>query len=219
MEIYGTKKEVALGAFPASRTQEVLEALHPYYPQFKAAKSCLETSLSNIGALFHPTPVLLNAGRIENDARGFRYYLDGITPSVAGLIGLIDAERLAVGKAYGTPVLSAEEWLRQSYDTNGADLYELIQNNEAYAEIRGPHSLDARYRPEDVPMSLVPISELGHLAGVPVPNMDAVIQLASALFRRDFRREGRSAERLGIDGMTREEIVRFFETGERGSGI
>lgn len=124
-----------------------------------------------------------------------------------------------MAKAYGTPVLSAEEWLRQSYDTNGADLYELIQNNEAYAEIRGPHSLDARYITEDVPMSLVPISELGHLAGVPVPNMDAVIQLASALFRRDFRREGRSAERLGIDGMTREEIVRFFETGERGSGI
>lgn len=69
VEIFGVKKEVALGAFPANRTKQVLEELNAYYPQFAAAKNCLETSFSNIGALFHPTPVLLNIGRIENDAK------------------------------------------------------------------------------------------------------------------------------------------------------
>nr|MBQ6241902.1 NAD/NADP octopine/nopaline dehydrogenase family protein [Lachnospiraceae bacterium] len=214
VEIYGIKKEVALGAFPANRTQEVLDALHPYYPQFKPAANCLETSLSNIGALFHPTPVLLNVGRIENDPRGYRYYIDGITPSVAALVHQIDEERLAVAAAYQTPVLSAEDWLRQSYETEGRDLYELIQHNEAYFEIMAPHSIEARYLTEDVPMSLVPLSELGHIAGVPVPNMDAVITLASSLFHRDFRAEGRCAENLGIRGMSREQVARFFETGE-----
>ncbi|MBP5211225.1 MAG: NAD/NADP octopine/nopaline dehydrogenase, partial [Pyramidobacter sp.] len=67
VEIYGVKKKVDLGAFPANRTQEALEAVNAYYPQFQPAKNCLQTSLSNIGALFHPTPVLLNVGRIEND--------------------------------------------------------------------------------------------------------------------------------------------------------
>ncbi len=179
VEIYGVKKEVALGAFPSSRTDEVLALLKPYYPQFVPAKNCLETSLSNIGALFHPTPVLLNIGRIENDKSGFLYYWDGITPSVAKLIAKIDHERSAVAQAYGVQIQSAEEWLKSSYETHGETLYELLQNNPAYADIKAPQTIDARYVTEDVPMSLVPISELGRIAGVPTPDIDAVIQLTS----------------------------------------
>ena len=213
VEIYGVKKEVDLGAFPANRTQTVLDLLHPSYPQFAPAKNCLETSLSNIGALFHPTPVLLNIGRIENDKNGYRYYWDGITPSVAVLVKAIDQERMAVAQAYGVKVLSAEEWLRQSYDTYGDNLYELLQHNQAYADIKAPKTIDARYVTEDVPMSLVPISELGRIAGVPTPNIDSVITLTSTIYRKDFRKEGRCAENLGIQGMSKDQVAHYFETG------
>lgn len=215
VEIYGVKKEVTLGAFPASRTEEVLGLLNPYYPQFTPASSCLETSLSNIGALFHPTPVLLNIGRIESDPNGFRYYWDGITPAVAGLIHEIDGERQAVARAYDTTILTAEEWLCQSYDTYGDTLYERIQHNEAYGDIKAPRTIDARYVTEDVPMSLVPIAELGRIAGVPTPNIDAVIQLTSTIYKRDFRAEGRSAKNMGIEGMTLGQVAHYFQTGER----
>lgn len=214
-EIYGVKKEVDLGAFPANRTQEVLDALHPYYPQFQAAKNCLETSLSNIGALFHPSPILLNIGRIENDKNGYRYYWDGITPSVAVLVKAVDRERMAVAHAFGVEVLSAEEWLRQSYDTYGDDLYQLLQHNQAYGDIQAPHTIQARYVTEDVPMSLVPISELGHIAGVSTPNIDSVITLTSTIYQRDFRGEGRNAVNLGIQEMTLEQVAHYFETGKK----
>lgn len=215
VEIYGVKREVDLGAFPANRTQEVLDTLNPYYPQFKAAKNCLETSLSNIGALFHPTPVLLNIGRIENDKTGFRYYWDGITPSVSVLIKAIDQERIAVAAAYGVKILSAEDWLRQSYETYGDNLYELLQHNQAYADIKAPKTIDARYVTEDVPMSLVPISELGRIAGVPTPNIDAVISLTSTIYQKDFRAEGRCTARLGIRDMDQAQVAHYFETGEK----
>ncbi|MEA4934588.1 MAG: NAD/NADP octopine/nopaline dehydrogenase family protein [Lawsonibacter sp.] len=215
VEIYGTKKEVALGAFPANRIQRVLDLLHPFYPQFAPAKNCLETSLSNIGALFHPTPVLLNIGRIESDPNGYRYYWDGISPSVAVLIKAIDTERMAVAQAYGIRILNAEEWLRQSYDTYGDDLYQLLQNNRAYEDIMAPKTIQARYVTEDVPMSLVPISTLGRTAGVPTPNIDAVIQLTSSIYQTDFRSEGRNAANLGLEGMTKEQVAHYFETGER----
>ena len=218
VEIYGVKKEVALGAFPANRTREVLDLLAPYYPQFVPAKNCLETSFSNIGALFHPTPVLLNIGRIENDKNGFHYYVDGITPSVAKLVSQIDKERSAVAAAYGVHIASAEEWMRQSYETSGDTLFELIQHNGAYADIMAPKTIDARYVTEDVPMSLVPISELGRIAGVPTPNIDAVIQLTSSIYGKDFRAEGRCARNLGIEGMSKEQVAHFFETGERTNG-
>ena len=215
VEIYGVKKEVALGAFPANRTQSVLDLLGLYYPQFTPAKNCLETSLSNIGALFHPTPVLLNIGRIESDPDGFRYYWDGISPSVTTLIKALDAERMAVAAAFGVAILSAEEWLKQSYDTYGDNLYELLQHNQAYGDIQAPKTIDARYVTEDVPMSLVPISALGQVAGVPTPNIDAVISLTSTIYNRDFRAEGRCAANLGLEGMSLEQVAHFFETGER----
>lgn len=215
VEIYGVKKEVALGAFPANRIKEVLDLLHPYYPQFIPAKNCLETSLSNIGALFHPTPVLLNIGRIENDKTGFRYYWDGITPAVASLIKTIDSERIAVAAAFDVNIQTAEEWLVHSYETTGNDLYDLIQHNDAYADIMAPGTIDARYVTEDVPMSLVPISELGRVASVPTPNIDAVIQLTSTIYGKDFRAEGRCSKNMGIEGMTKQQVAHFFETGEK----
>ncbi len=214
-EIYGVKKEVDIAAFPADRTEEVLALLHPYYPQFKPVSSCLVTSLSNIGALFHPTPVLLNIGRIETDKNGFLHYIEGISPAVANLIHQIDLERMAVAAAYGAEILSAEDWLKKSYDTYGDDLYELLQHNKAYQEIKGAHSIDVRYVTEDVPMSLVPISELGHIAGVDVKNIDAVILLLSSIYNRDFRAEGRNAERLGIRGLNRAEVIAFLQSGKK----
>ena len=213
VEIYGVKKELTLGTFPANRTQMVLDELNPLYPQFVPAKNCLETSLSNIGALFHPAPVLLNIGRIESDPNGFRYYWDGISPSTAVLVKGIDAERQAVAAAYGVQILSAEEWMLQSYETYGDSLYELIQHNEAYGDIKAPKNIQVRYVTEDVPMSLVPIAELGKIAGVATPNIDAVIQLTSTIYQRDFRAEGRNAKNLGLEGMSMEQVIHLFETG------
>ncbi len=215
VEVYGVKKEVDLGAFPASKTGEVLAEINPYYPQFKPAANCLQTSLSNIGALFHPSPVLLNIGRIETDRNGFKYYIEGISPSVAKLVKSIDKERMAVAAAYGVRVLSAEEWLKTSYDTHGEDLYELLQNNQAYADIKAPGTIQARYVTEDVPMSLVPISELGRIAGIATPAIDAVITLTSTIYERDFRKEGRSLANMGLEGMTKEQVARYFETGTK----
>ncbi len=215
VEIYGVKKEVDLGAFPANRTTQVIDLLHPFYPQFKPAKNCIQTSLSNIGALFHPTPVLLNIGRIETDTHGFRYYWEGISPSVAKMVKEIDKERINVAHAFGVEILSAEEWMKASYTTYGDNLYELIQHNAAYGDIKAPTTINARYVTEDVPMSLVPISELGHVAGVDTPNIDAVIQLTSAIYGHDFRAEGRCLENLGLTRMSKEQVAHFFETGEK----
>ena len=213
VSIYGVKNAVDVSAFPANRIDAVLAALTPYYDQFQPVKNGLATSLANIGSMFHPLPVLLNVGRIENDERGFRYYWDGITPSVAALIEQLDAERLAVAASYGVSILSAKEWLARSYETHGDTLYERIRNNEAYGDISGPKTIQVRYMTEDVPNGLVPIAALGDAAGVETPMIDAVITLASGLYHTDFKTEGRSLQNLGIDGMSKQAILHYFETG------
>ena len=59
---------------------------------------------------------------------------------------------------------------------------------------------------EDVPMSLVPLSSLGQSLGVPTPTIDMIIQLAQLLHGKDYRREGRTVERLGIAGLSIKQI-------------
>ena len=45
--------------------------------------------------------------------------------------------------------------------------------------------------------------------------MDAVIQLTSTIYQRDFRSEGRSAKNMGIEGMSLEQVAHYFQTGKK----
>lgn len=211
--IYSVKRFVALAALPADQTAAVLAALNPALPQFYAAKNVLETSLDNMGAIFHPGVTLLNSAHIEATAGAFEYYLEGITPTVAKVIGLIDSERMEIADAYGVRSRSARHWLAEAYGAEGETLYEAVRNNEGYAGIKAPAHLNHRYISEDIPTSLVPLSELGRIAGVATPTMIAMIDLASAVHGTDYRREGRNAARMGIAGYSPAEVIDLASQG------
>ena len=95
--IYGIKHRVPVAALPATRTIEALRVLRKAYPRFVPAENVLFTGFDNIGALFHPLPVILNAGRIESNLP-YEHYRGGITPSVARALAALDEERLAIAR-------------------------------------------------------------------------------------------------------------------------
>jgi opine dehydrogenase len=203
------KRDASLAALPARDTPEVLRRIHPLYPQFSAAADVLETGLGNMGAVLHPATTLLGTGRIESGAP-FEFYRD-MTPSIALAIEAIDAERMAVARAYGVKTDSASDWLAHSYaGITGDTLYQRIQSNTAYHGIVAPRSLDTRYLWEDVPTGLVPMIELGGLAGVAMPVSTAIVNLACAVSRRDFWGEGRNARRLGLCGLDVSAVKAFI---------
>jgi opine dehydrogenase len=206
--IHGIKDHVAVAALPAGAAREVAETLNAAFPQFVPASSVLETSLTNMNAMMHPAPTLLNAGRIESRA-AFEYYGEGVTPSIARVVESIDGERLAVAARLGVRVPSLVEWYAASYGTRGGTLYETVQQVRGYDGIRGPATLQTRYLFEDIPTGLVPLSALGGALGVPTPLMRAVVELGGTLLGRDFWREGRSLEKLGLAGAGPEEIRRM----------
>ena len=51
--------------------------------------------------VLHCAPLLLNAGWTESDRNIYKYYYDGITPSVGKLIEQIDLERVSVSVSLG----------------------------------------------------------------------------------------------------------------------
>lgn len=203
--IYGMKDRVNVASLPAAEAPRVAERLHAAFPQYIPVSSVLSTSLSNGNAMMHPAPTLLNAGRIESQSP-FEYYSEGITPAVATVVERIDAERLAVADALGVAVPSISEWYTLCYGVHGRDLHEKVQRVTAYQGIKGPTTLNTRYLFEDIPTGLVPLSLLGRALGVATPMMEAVITLGSALLGRDFRREGRTLEKLGLAGKSAQEI-------------
>ncbi len=111
--------------------------------------------------------------------------------------------------------MSAKEWLHKYYGTKGRNTYEAYQNCKPFLvpSEKGPSNFSHRYITEDVPFGLVPTSSLGDLLGVPTPTMKAIIQFASIINDVDYWREGNTAEKMGLKGMTAEQIVRYATYG------
>jgi opine dehydrogenase len=211
--IFAIKEAVPLAALPATRTPQVLEALALVYPQFIDGVSVLHTGLNNMGAIFHPSLALLNAGRIESTGGEFQFYIDGVTPSVARVLEVLDRERVTVAAALGIRARTAQEWLKMAYDAAGATLYEAIHNQPGYRGIKAPPTLNHRYIFEDVPMSLVPIAAFGQRYGVSVRGMDSIIRLACIVHQTDYWRRGRTLDKLGIEQLSVSEVTRYATEG------
>ena len=197
INIYGVKKRVGVAASPKENSQEVTNLLNNLLPRFENYETVLSTSLSNIGAIFHPVPFLFNLVRTERK-ESYKYYHDGITQSICNILEGVDRERLAIAKAFGLTVPSALEWLNYNYNLNEKTLYDAIQKNTRYSEIDAPTEMKARYIMEDVPMGLVPMAALGKLAEVPTPIIDSIITLASEIYDYDFRERGRTIHKADI---------------------
>lgn len=220
VHVSSSDKPVTVGVFPSNRTEEVLGIIRKVYPMVTAGKNVLESSLSNINAIFHPPGILLNAGWIEHTQGQFRFYYDGITPSIGRIIKRIDEERLAVAKAYG---LSLEDFCTVLYHAGSTtkkaaesgDPYQACQESEANMFIMAPSQLDHRYMHEDICSGLLPIAELGRLAGVPTPVSEAHVCMAESLMGRNYCLEGVNLGKMGLRGMGIEETLKYVETGIR----
>jgi opine dehydrogenase len=211
--IFRIKEAVPLAALPAVRTEQVLEAIRPAYPQFIDGVNVLNTGLNNMGAIFHPALTLLNMGWIEATHGDYQFYIDGVTPSVARVLEVLDRERVTVASALGIRARTSLEWLKLAYDTAGEDLHEAIHNQPGYYGIKAPSTLNHRYIFEDVPMSLVPIASLGNRYGVSVRGIEAMIRIGSIIHHTDYWRRGRTVEKLGLEQWSVNELTRYVNEG------
>jgi len=215
--IFRIKDAVPLAALPALDTGKVLEAINPAYPQFIDGVNVLETSLNNIGAIFHPAISLLNAGWIESSGGNFQFYLDGVTPTVARIVEVLDRERVTIASALGIRAVTACEWLEMAYNTKGDNLYEAIHNQPGYRGINAPPTLKHRYLTEDIPSSLVTFASLAQRYGVSVRCMESIIRLACIAHSTDYWHHGRTLDKLGIEQFSVSELLQYVNEGGIGA--
>jgi len=201
-QIYKIKDAVRLAAHDNSYASELLSMMHEIFSMYSLAESVLYTGFSNIGMIFHPMPILMNITRVEAK-EDFKFYVQGISPLVAGILEKMDLERITVANAFGVAVPTAKRWLEECYGSRGGSLYEKIQNTEAYKTVLAPTDIDTRYIFEDILTGCVPISCAGKAAGVQTEVIDTLIRWASILYGRDFRAEGRNENLIDFESFLR----------------
>jgi opine dehydrogenase len=209
VNILGSKDKVFLASDTTEKTKYIIENIKFLFPCFLPAKNLLQTSLENIGAIFHPCISVFNAAAIERGA-SFYFYRD-ITTQIVHFIQKTDEERINIGKAFGLDLISAENWISYAYNNiKGNDLLEKLKNNPAYYDILAPSSIYSRQLLEDIPTGLLPMVELGKKANVNVDIMDSIITICSSLLEIDFRKSGRTLKNLGIDYLSLPEIIQNY---------
>lgn len=199
------KRWLPVAALPRNATGIVVDQCRKLLPMLDPVSSVLESSLQNTVVLMHSVITLLNADRIQQGIP-FRFYAEGLTPEVTETLAAADAERCAIARAYGLEVPSLEEYLFRTYGSREQGLREKLLGVEALREKVAPTGLKHRYIEEDVPSGLVPLWELAELAEVPCPTLERLIDLASSLTGRNYRREGRTLARMGLTGLTPDQV-------------
>jgi opine dehydrogenase len=183
----GVKNHLPVAALPAGRNQEFLDKIHPVFPEFEAADNVWLTSVNNLNPIVHPPMVLFNAGRIESTGgKGWNLYADGATESVAKIMLAMDAERmtlLAPLSNGGIAFKDAFENLYEDYSLGKKSLSETLRQSPIHGNpaFPAPEKVDTRYLNEDLPFGLAPWSSIGRMWGIPTPNIDAVIRIASTM--------------------------------------
>jgi opine dehydrogenase len=213
------KKFLQIAAFPGNRIDPVFAKLGPLFPHAVAAPTIASTSFMNANAMLHVANCVANAGKIDR-GEGYKFYAEGVTPSVGRLYQAINAERVAVAAALGAKVPTLEDWFAVTYGVREATLSEtcvkLTTNSDGPYQATGtPKAWTHNYIAEDVPVGLMPMRAIGSAVGVPTPAIDAVIKLAQALAGADFADRARTLERMGLAGMDAARIKRTLAHGFR----
>lgn len=206
-----TKKKVwQLAAMPASRIQAVMDRIGFAFPGMIAAETILKTAFLDLGGIFHAGGMITNVGRVEGPG-AYNFYEANMVPSVCNFLEAMDADRVAVAKAFGVEVADVKTWLADTYGYADMTLHEGLQKmaHTHYAYAPAPKVITHRYLVQEVSCIAVPIAAFAKVAGVPSVATDTAIEMANLLTGRDFRAEGRSLDNLGIAGMSVGEIVAF----------
>lgn len=211
--ISGIKKCIPCSIFPKYKDTDghVTATLKEVFPMpIYKLDNPLVAGLENINIGGHPLYSTVNMGLLENLEGKVNYYKDCCSPATSRAQDKLDLERQAVGKAFGLNLMTDIDMVNMLYGTNEKTSFDFNKHSIAHEKISsGPSSSMHRYITEDIPYSMVPMNEFAKVADVDDPICNCTIILGSAYNDTDYYKEGRTLKRMGLEGMTKEEIIKF----------
>jgi opine dehydrogenase len=156
----------------------------------------------------------MNAGPLEHFDE-WDIHNEGTQPSIRRTTDALDGERIRLREAlgYGAPHFpladhyddARDEWMygNASHErlTDSGDWREYIDLN------------GHRYMVEDTRLGLSLMASLGELAGLDLPLINGFLAIGGAITGSDFKATGRTLSSLGLDGLSRDELAAFLQSG------
>lgn len=211
VEIYKKKQQMKLGTAPSKDNKRIVDELNAALDIFEPAANVLEIALDNPNLVVHPLPTLLNIGGIEADPKGWRHYIDGISPSISEGVHALDDERMAIGEAYGIDLKNLLSFMKECYGVNSTEsIYDYVNSDQSpYKEIFG-QNVYGRYVTEDLPYLAVPAMQLAQKAGIAVPWLSVIIELGSLVHQKNYIEMGYNLDKLGIQELDKNSILELI---------
>lgn len=213
--VTGRAKKLRAAALPGGEV--ALEAACMLFPGAEKVQDVLYTDLCNLNMVLHAPGAVLASVWVESRAGDFTFYVDGMTPGVVRVMKELDDERRRVGAGFGHDLLSVVDEMKRIGSVNETDdsndFVACISGGEANKKIKGPNSLNHRYYREDFGHGLVPFLALAKIADVDTPIASSLLQLGKMVCGVDFEQGGRTAKTMGIEGLSKDQLLRKVRLG------
>jgi opine dehydrogenase len=208
--VTGRARQVRAAAMPGDDAALMIAC--KLFPGAKPVDDVLAADLANMNMVLHPPGAILGAAWVEARSGDFTFYVDAMTPGVARVMHQLDDERRAVARAFGheLPNVVAEMKLIGTVEDSFPDTGNFataIAGGQPNRRIKAPNSLEHRYYLEDFGHGLLPFLDLAAIAGVDVPIAAALFTLGQSLCGTDFRENGRTAQSMGIAGLSKSALL------------
>lgn len=211
--VTGRAKQVRGACLPGG--EAALATAQALFPGVAPVANVLASDLANVNMVLHPPGAVLAAAWVEARGGDFTFYVDAMTPGVVRVLTELDAERRAVGAAFGLALPPVIEEMRAigtvSADAPADDVAAAISGGAANRLIKGPDTLKHRYFLEDFGYGLTPFLAFAQIAGVPAPVATALSRLGDVACGVPPG-SGRTAQVMGIDGLTRDGLLDLVRT-------
>jgi len=193
--------------------------------ELKKGDTIIGVGLSNPNPAVHVPGSILNVGAMEvSEMEGtlgipkgkYSMYKHGMSPAVARVQFVFYQEERKIASAMGIKMI---EYREDQFFWKGGIMgveYWVPFADVILPPIVGPNSVEHRYFTEDIPVGTVIRYHLAKKFGVDVPTIESMIRLGSAICKRDFLKEGITLKELGIEDLTKEQIIRYVREGIKG---
>lgn len=192
-----------VAAFPPERSSELAQRFADVW-ELRPCRSLFEAIFNGPNLICHGAGIAANLAAIDRSNGTFNLFKDGLSPAYLNLTDALWEEKRRVYEAMGCIVPPApREMLAGVMDTENEDY-------RFFREMDGPGSLEHRYITEDVPCLLCFFVSIARSLEVQIPLFEGIVRILSAAADRDFYAEGRTLEKLGLNGMGHRQLIDFF---------
>ena len=217
-------------AFPSMDGEAFFTALRdaPIFSgvsEFIRADTAIGVGVANANSLVHVPGSILNVGAMEVSQaedilapKGqWDLYKHGMSPSVSRVQKAFYHEEHTIMDALGLRMVPEypDRQFFSKFSVMAPEYFIPFGVATLSGTIVGPNSIDHRYFTEDIPIGAVARYSIARALKVEVPVIKSMIDLGSIICERDFLGQGRSLEKMGLEGMSNEQILRYLKEGTR----